>query len=109
MEVSDSLCIAQRNKMDEERVLLFLKMNENYEFTPALRKALQSKIRSELSARHVPSVILPIKDIPYTVSGKKVEVAVRQIIHNEEVLNKGSLANPEALDLYINIPELADW
>ncbi|KAL7637207.1 UNVERIFIED_CONTAM: hypothetical protein RMT77_011919 [Armadillidium vulgare] len=109
MEVSDSLCIAQRNKMEEERVLLFLKMNENYEFNPALRKAIQSKIRSELSARHVPSVIFPIKDIPYTMSGKKVEVAVRQIIHKEEVLNKGSLANPEALDLYVNIPELSDW
>ena len=61
--------------------------------------------RSQLSARHVPSLILPISDIPYTLNGKKVEVAVKKILAGKEVGNKGALANPESLDLFTNIPE----
>lgn len=45
----------------------------------------------------------------YTVSGKKVEVAVRQTINRERVVNKGSLINPDVLDYFSNLPELADW
>ena len=53
----------------------------------------------------MPSLILPISDIPYTLNGKKVEVAVKKILAGKEVSNKGSLANPESLDLFTNIPE----
>ena len=57
--------------------------------------------------RHVPEIILPIEDIPYTLSGKKVEIAVKKIIDGEEVVNRDALANPESLDLYSSISELA--
>jgi len=50
--------------------------------------------------------VIPIDDIPYTINGKKVELAVKQIIQNEEVKNKDSLANPEVLDYYKNIVEI---
>ncbi|MCL4145893.1 UNVERIFIED_CONTAM: hypothetical protein GTU68_026222 [Idotea baltica] len=104
------MCVAQRNSGGEERVLLFLKLNEPDEgLSPDLKKKIQASIRARLSARHVPALILPIREVPYTVSGKKVEVAVRQVIHNEKVVNKGSLSNPDALDHYANIPELAGW
>ena len=77
--------------------------------TPDLIKRLVSTIRMRLSARHVPALILPITDIPYTVNGKKVEVAIKRILVGEEVRNKGALANPESLELYRNIPETKVW
>ena len=109
MQVSDSLCVGQRTPdRSEERVILFLKMAEG-EVTPELVKRLSSSIRSRLSARHVPALILPTTDIPYTVNGKKVEVAVKKILVGEEVKNKSALANPESLELYKNIPETKVW
>jgi len=108
-EISDSLCVGQRTPdRSEERVILFLKMVEG-DVTPDLIKRLVSTIRMRLSARHVPALILPITDIPYTVNGKKVEVAIKRILVGEEVRNKGALANPESLELYRNIPETKVW
>ena len=88
--------------------MLFLKM-VNGDLPADLVKRLSSTIRSRLSARHVPALILPISDIPYTVNGKKVEVAIKRILVGEEVRNKGALANPECLELYKNIPETKVW
>ena len=79
------------------------------ELSQDLIKSLVSTIRSRLSARHVPALILPISDIPYTVNGKKVEVAIKRILVGEEVRNKGALANPESLKLYENIQETKVW
>ena len=79
------------------------------EVTPELIKSLASTIRTRLSARHVPALILPISDIPYTINGKKVEVAVKKILVGEEVRNKNALANPECLELYRNIPQTLVW
>ncbi|KAJ7400762.1 Acetoacetyl-CoA synthetase [Pitangus sulphuratus] len=108
-EVSDSLCVPQYNKDGEERVILFLKMASNHTFSKSLVKRIQDAIRIALSARHVPSLILETKGIPYTINGKKVEVAVKQIIAGKEVEQRGAFSNPEALDLYKNIPELQDY
>ena len=63
-------------------------------------------IRENLSARHVPEKILKIDDIPYTTSGKKVEVAVKRILNGDDVQQRGALVNPESLDLYYKITEL---
>ncbi|GAB5589527.1 hypothetical protein Unana1_04427 [Umbelopsis nana] len=105
--ITDSLCVGQKIKgEDDERVVLFLKMKDNVELTDALIKNIKVKIRSELSPRHVPAFILPIGDIPYTINGKKVEVAVKKIISGQNVLPSGTLVNPESLELYKNIPEL---
>lgn len=71
-----------------------------------LVKRIRSLIRQQLSARHVPGVILQISDIPYTASGKKVEVAVKRILNGEDIQQRGAFINPESLDLYYNIPEL---
>ncbi len=108
-EVDDSLCVGQRSPTThEERVLLFLKTDK-----PALDENLvqtiRSTIRARLSARHVPALILPIADIPYTVNGKKVEVAVKKILVGQEVKNQSALANPQCLELYKNIPETQKW
>ncbi|KAM4809160.1 acetoacetyl-CoA synthetase [Rhinophrynus dorsalis] len=109
VEVSDSLCVPQYNKDGEERVILFLKMANNFIFSKDLLKRIRDAIRVALSARHVPALILETKDIPYTISGKKVEVAVKQIIAGKEVVHRGAFSNPQSLDLYRNIPELQNF
>ena len=70
--------------------------------------ALRREIREKLSPRHVPAKIIPILDIPYTVNMKKVELAVRNVIHGEPVTNREALLNPQALELYRDLPELKD-
>jgi len=104
-EVQDSLCVAQ-NTNDGERVVLFIKLAATHVFDVDLVKRIKTLIRQHLSARHVPSHILPITDIPYTASGKKVEVAVKRILNGEHIHNRGALSNPDSLDLYYNITEL---
>ncbi|XP_078339308.1 acetoacetyl-CoA synthetase-like [Crassostrea virginica] len=109
-EILDSVCVAQRKADNsEERVVLFLKMAPGADFTQDLVKSLKGTIRKLLSARHVPEVILPISDIPYTISGKKVEVAVRRAIQGQEVVQRGALANAASLDHYYDIPELKQY
>lgn len=108
-EVSDSLCVPQYNSDGEERVILFLKMGPNKSFSQELVGKIRGAIRVALSARHVPALILETKDIPYTISGKKVEVAVKQVIAGKEVTQRGAFSNPDSLDLYKNLPELQNF
>ena len=105
-EVSDSLVIGQEWKGDQ-RMILFLKISKSSDLDTTLANKIKQSIRSSCSPRHVPEIILPIKDIPYTISGKKVEIAVKKIIDGEDVVNRDALANPESLDLFVSIPELA--
>ncbi|TPX34548.1 hypothetical protein SmJEL517_g02832 [Synchytrium microbalum] len=104
-QVADSLVVGQKLG-DDERVVMFLKMGTGQEFNQKLVSDIKERIRKLLSARHVPAFILPIADIPHTLTGKKVEVAVKRIISGESVAPSGALANPESLKLYYNIPEL---
>jgi len=105
-EVGDSLVIGQEWEGDQ-RMILFLKLSDSYEINDNLIQKIKQSIRAACSPRHVPEIILPTEDIPYTISGKKVEIAVKKIIDGEDVVNRDALANPESLDLYISIPELA--
>ena len=103
--VIDSVCIGQAWN-DDVRVVLFVVLREGLLLTDALKQAIQRVIREETTPRHVPAKILSVADIPRTISGKVVELAVRQIVHNEGVKNSDALANPEALKLFENLPEL---
>ena len=105
-EVGDSLVIGQEWEGDQ-RMILFLKLSDSYEINDNLIQKIKQSVRAACSPRHVPEIILPTEDIPYTISGKKVEIAVKKIIDGEDVVNRDALANPESLDLYISIPELA--
>ena len=104
-ELRDSLVVGQDWK-DDVRVILFVVMKEGEELTAKLTKRIKRAIRENCSPQHVPAKIIAVKDIPHTLNGKKVELAVRKIIHNEPVLNRDALANPEALDFYKDLPEL---
>ena len=105
IEVEDSLVVGQEWKNDQ-RVILFLKLKEGYKLLNTLTDIIKKDIKSSLSPRHVPAIILQIKDIPYTISGKKVELAVKKIIEGKNVVNQDALSNPESLELYKSIPEL---
>lgn len=99
--IDDSLCIGQRRAHDkDERVLLFLKMRSGHRATPKLLDEIQAAIRKSLSARHVPAYIFEIEDIPYTVNGKKIEIAVKQIVSGSNLQPSGTVANPDSLKLY---------
>ena len=104
-EVEDSLVVGQKWE-DDERVILFIKLNKKCILTENLTKQIKQSIRNNCSPRHVPAIVLETKDIPYTINGKKVEIAVKKIIHGDKVSNKDALANPESLDLYQNLNEL---
>ena len=103
--IDDSLVIGQPIN-DNERVILFIMINQHYIFSNELVLEIKEVIRQKCSPRHVPHIILETKDIPYTLSGKKVEVAVKKIINGDFIENKEALKNPESLDLYKNIKEL---
>ena len=96
-EIADSVIVGQQFEGDE-RVVLFVKLAEGYTLDDDLIKKLRTNIRSSCSPRHVPAIIKAVKDVPYTLNGKKVEVAVKKIIHGEDVLNRDALKNPESLD-----------
>ncbi len=106
-EIEDSVVVGQDWKNDV-RVILFVKMAEGYELTDGVVNKIKNAIRTNASPRHVPTKILAIPDVPYTHNMKKVELAVKKVVHNQPVLNKDSLRNPEALDYYADIKELQE-
>jgi acetoacetyl-CoA synthetase len=106
-EIEDSVVVGQDWKNDV-RVILFVKMAEGYEMTDGIVNKIKNAIRTNASPRHVPTKILAIPDVPYTHNMKKVELAVKKVVHNQPVLNKDSLRNPEALDYYADIKELQE-
>ena len=104
--IKDSLVVGQM-RGDDERIILFLIFDNNFDFNSSIKKEIKMQIRNYCSPKHVPNIILPIKDIPYTMNGKKVEIAVKKIINGFEVDNKESIVNPESLNYFKNIKELS--
>jgi acetoacetyl-CoA synthetase len=96
-EVQDSIVVGQPYHGDE-RVVLFVKLASGCELDEELTQRIKKTIRENATPRHVPARILPVPDIPYTLNMKKVEVAVKKILQDRQVLNKQSLQNPESLD-----------
>lgn len=104
--VVDSICIGQQWD-DDVRVVLFVVLREGLSLDDELIKTIRSTIRANTTPRHVPAKVIQVADIPRTISGKIVELAVRKIVHGEAVKNTDALANPEALAHFTNLPELA--
>jgi len=104
-EVVESIAIGQ-DWEDDVRVLLFVVLREGVELDDDLRARIRRVIRENTTPRHVPAKIVAVPEIPRTKSGKIVEIAVRKVVHGEEVKNTEALANPEALRYFRDIPEL---
>ena len=104
-KISDSLVVGQSWKGDQ-RIILFLKMKEGHTLNKPVENMVKQMIKKTCSPRHVPAVVLETNEIPYTINGKKVEIAVKKVIEGNAVDNTASLQNPEVLDFYKNISEL---
>jgi len=104
-EVLDSLAIGQEWDNDV-RVVLFVRLRHGVELDAALENRIRAVIRTHTTPRHVPARIVAVPDIPRTISGKIVELAVREVVHGRSVKNTDALANPEALVHFRDRPEL---
>lgn len=104
-EIVDSIAVGQRWNNDI-RIILFVVLAEGVELTIELKTKIKNAIRAHSTPRHIPSLILPVQEVPRTLNGKKVEIAVTQIIHGENVPNRDALQKPVLLDQFVNIPEL---
>ncbi|WP_460141492.1 acetoacetate--CoA ligase [Pseudomonas sp. S2_E01] len=106
-QVLDSVAVGQQWQ-DDVRVVLFVRLQEGIELTEALQQQIRQVIRANTTPRHVPAKILVVTDIPRTISGKVVELAVRNVVHGRPVKNTDALANPQALEQFRDRPELRD-
>jgi len=109
-EVEEAVAIGQLwppDKPTDTRVVLFIKLGENQILDENLQERIRVEIRNHASPRHVPAKIVQVSDIPRTKNGKVVELAVRSAVHGMPVGNTDALANPEALELFRDLPELS--
>jgi acetoacetyl-CoA synthetase len=109
-EVLETLAIGQDwppGRAGDVRVVLFVRLRDGVTLDEALADRIRRRVREQASPRHVPAKIVQVADIPRTRSGKIVELAVRDVVHGRPVRNVEALANPEALELYRNLPALA--
>nr|WP_295465933.1 acetoacetate--CoA ligase [Mesorhizobium sp.] len=104
-EILEAICIGQ-DWDNDVRVVLFVRLASGVVLDEDLEKRIKSKIRTGATARHVPARIVEVADIPRTKSGKITELAVRDVVHGRTVKNKEALANPEALELFHDLPAL---
>ncbi|WP_070988924.1 acetoacetate--CoA ligase [Halofilum ochraceum] len=104
-EVADSIVAGQAWE-DDERIVLLVVLNPGYELDQDLLQRMRSRIREGASPRHVPARIASVDEVPYTRSGKKVELAVSSVLRGDPVGNRDALANPDSLDRIAEIEEL---
>ncbi len=104
-EVVESLVVGQ-DWQGDMRIVLFVRLRDGLALDEALTDRIKQQIRAHTTPRHVPAKVLQVADIPRTISGKIVELAVQDVVHGRSVKNIDALANPEALDLFKDRPEL---
>ena len=105
-EVLESLAIGQDWRGDV-RVVLFVRLRPEAQLSETLKQNIRDTIRTRTTPRHVPARIVAVPDIPRTLSGKFTELAVRSVVHGLPVKNLDALANPQALEHFRNLPDLA--
>ena len=104
-EVQESIVVGQ-DWAGDVRVVLFVVLAGDQSLDDSLRDRIRAVIRDNTTPRHVPGKILQVTDVPRTLSGKIVELAVRKVVHDQPVKNTDALANPEALEQFRDRPEL---
>ena len=106
-EVAESIVVGQ-DWQGDVRVILFVRLQPDVTLDETLQARIRQHIRNNTTPRHVPARIIAVPDIPRTISGKIVELAVRNIIHGRPVKNIDALANPDALTHFRDLAELRD-
>ncbi len=105
-EVIESIAIGQ-DWDDDVRVVLFVVMRDGVRLDDAISERIRKVIRENTTPRHVPAKIIAVPEIPRTISGKIVELAVRNVVHGKPVKNTDALLNPDALEHFRDIEELS--
>jgi len=105
-DVEEAVAIGQIWQSDT-RVVLFVKLKDGKMLDAALEARIRADIKKHASPRHVPAKIVQVSDIPRTKNGKVTELAVKAMVHDMPVGNTEALANPEALELFRDLPELS--
>src|SRR5207247_3693686 len=109
-EVVESIVVGQDIDSDtgsDTRIVLFVRLRDGARLDEPLRERIRQQIRENTSPHHVPKRIIQVADIPRTISGKITELAVRDVVHGRPVKNVDALANPQALELFKDLPELS--
>lgn len=104
-EIVESIAISQQWQ-DDVRIVLFVRLRDGLTLDEPLKEKIRQTLRENCTPRHVPAKIIQAPDLPRTINGKLVELAVRDTVHGRTVKNLDALANPQALDFFRNLPEL---
>jgi acetoacetyl-CoA synthetase len=102
--VEDSLIVNLEQEEGKHYMPLFVKMKNEAELTDAIKRQINSQLKIEYTPRHVPDEIIQVHDIPYTISGKKMEAPVKKLLLKmpiEKSINIDSMRNPESVDFFI--------
>jgi acetoacetyl-CoA synthetase len=105
-EIVDSLVIDLEALGQESYLPLFVVLREGVVLDEALKQRIKTKIRQDISPRHVPNDIFAIQEVPYTLSGKKMEVPIRRILLGHQVekaANLGAMRNPETIQYFVEL------
>lgn len=103
-EVKDSLIVNLELAENGDYMPLFVLMQEGKDLTEEIKGNINQQLRSQCSPRHVPDAIIQVPDIPYTISGKKMEAPVKRILMGQPVdkaANKGAMRNPGSLEFFV--------
>jgi acetoacetyl-CoA synthetase len=103
-EIEDSLIVNLELEGGRHFMPLFVKLRKHEQVTDDLKKKIATALKTKYSPRHVPDDVIQVDDIPYTISGKKMEAPVKKILMGmkaEETLNPDAMRNPESLDYFI--------
>ena len=101
-EILEAVVVEIKLRHDSE-VVLFIVLKESFNLDQKLIDHIKIELKKNASPRHVPSKIISVNDIPRTISGKIAELTVKAAVEGTEIKNREALANPESVDLFVNI------
>lgn len=105
-DIKDSLILNLEQPNGEDIMPLYIVLQDNVVLSDTLIKEIKTELKTQCSPRHVPDTIDQVPDIPYTLSGKKMEVPVKKIMMGMDVsksMNRDAIRNPEAMDYFTNL------
>jgi acetoacetyl-CoA synthetase len=106
--VADSLVVCIEEENGGYFMPLFVRLAEGQLLDEKLVSQIKSRLKEERSPRHVPDVVIETPDVPYTLTGKKMEIPIRKLLMGQSVetsVNLGSMRNPEVVDWYASFAD----
>src|SRR5699024_1453512 len=104
--IKDSLIVNVEQSDGGSYMPLFVIMKPDQKLDEGVRNRIRKQLRKEFSPRHVPDEIIAVKDLPFTISGKKMEAPVKKILMGipvEKAAQKGAMRNPESLEFFVKL------